>query len=88
MWLELWQNYGMSYKKDAEVEVLRVGDLFKEPAKHHFFKGGATQVNTYLLPTSWFKRKEPIFVSRECRLQYLLECHIFVTVTAMASRRG
>ena len=43
-WLELWQNFGMSYKKNTEVEVLPVPGLFKEPANYHFFVGGATQV--------------------------------------------
>ena len=41
VWLELWQNYGMSYKKNAEVEVLPVVDLFQASA---FFMGDATQV--------------------------------------------
>ena len=45
VWLELWHNYGMSYKKNTEVEVLPVTDLFKESAKYHFFVGGATQVD-------------------------------------------
>ena len=27
--------------------------------------------------TSWLKANDPIIVSRECPLQYLLECHIF-----------
>ena len=45
MWLELWQNYGMSYKKNTEVEVLPVVDLFKESAKKNSFSfvGGATR---------------------------------------------
>ena len=40
VWLELWQNYGMSYKKNTEVEVLSVVDLFQESG--NFFVGDAT----------------------------------------------
>ena len=29
--------------------------------------------------TSWFKLNDPNVVSHECRLQYVLECHIFGT---------
>ena len=29
MWLKLWQNEGMSYKKNTQVEVLAVVDLCK-----------------------------------------------------------
>ena len=41
MALELWQKYGMSYKKNTEVEVLPVVDLFQESS---FFVGDATPV--------------------------------------------
>ena len=37
------RNDGVPYKKNTEVEVLPVVDLFKESAKHPFFVGGATQ---------------------------------------------
>ena len=44
MLLELWQNDGMLCKKNTEVEVLPVVDLFKDLARSVFFVGGATQV--------------------------------------------
>ena len=38
VWLELWQNhYGTSHKKNTEVQVLPVVDLFKESEKKTFF---------------------------------------------------
>ena len=47
MRLELWQNYGISYKKNTEVKVLPGEDLFQESAiltSKYFFVGDATQV--------------------------------------------
>ena len=38
---------------------------------------------------SWFKPDAPNCVRHECRLQYLLECHIFsIMLTVMNSGRG
>ena len=47
VWPELWQNYEMVYKKNTEVEVLPVVDLFKEPAKNIFFEGESNTGVTY-----------------------------------------
>ena len=44
LWLELWQNDGMSYNKNTQVEVLPVVVLGKKMTKYHFFVGGAIQV--------------------------------------------
>ena len=39
--------------------------------------------------TSWFKLKDPNFVSHECRLQYLIEGHIYrIILTSMNCGRG
>ena len=41
--------------------------------------------------TSWFMLSAPKGVRHECRLQYLLECHIFInsnTLTTMNSSGG
>ena len=46
MWLELWQNYGMSYEyqENTEVEVLPVVDLLKRIGEISFFFGQVPQV--------------------------------------------
>ena len=46
VWLELWQNNGMSCKKNTQVEVLPVVDLCKESA-FFFVGGGITREQLY-----------------------------------------
>ena len=53
----------MSYKKNAQVEVLPVVDLCKKTAKRHFFVGGATQVFAVKAAGLLFFPPSPLFQS-------------------------
>ena len=53
MCLKLWQNDGMSYKNNTQVEVLPVVRVVRKIGEmSFFFVGGATQVVIILMATA------------------------------------